>query len=177
MDRKIQLLRREKMCEGYCFEVVADQVIWPNGKKVKRSLIIHPGISVMVPVLDTDRLILIKQYRYGSKNLLWELPAGTINPGETPLQCAKREIEEEIGYKAKRLEKMISCYSSPHFSTEIVHCFVATDLIKTKINLDDDEIIEAKVFPVKKVKDMINGGKIQDAKTLVALFYYLYYKN
>ncbi len=165
------------MCEGYCFEVVADQVIWPNGKKVKRSLIIHPGISVMVPVLDTDRLILIKQYRYGSKNLLWELPAGTINPGETPLQCAKREIEEEIGYKAKRLEKMISCYSSPHFSTEIVHCFVATDLIKTKINLDDDEIIEAKVFPVKKVKDMINGGKIQDAKTLVALFYYLYYKN
>tara|TARA_Y100000031_G_C8200523_1_gene375985 strand:- start:1 stop:534 length:534 start_codon:yes stop_codon:yes gene_type:complete len=177
MDRKIQLLSREKMCEGYCFEVVADQVIWPNGKKVKRSLIIHPGISVMVPVLDTDRLILIKQYRYGSKNLLWELPAGTINPGETPLQCAKREIEEEIGYKAKRLEKMISCYSSPHFSTEIVHCFVATDLIKTKINLDDDEIIEAKVFPVKKVKDMINGGKIQDAKTLVALFYYLYYKN
>lgn len=165
------------MCEGYCFEVVADQVIWPNGKKVKRSLIIHPGISVMVPVLDTVRLILIKQYRYGSKNLLWELPAGTINPGETPLQCAKREIEEEIGYKAKRLEKMISCYSSPHFSTEIVHCFVATDLIKTKINLDDDEIIEAKVFPVKKVKDMINGGKIQDAKTLVALFYYLYYKN
>ena len=161
------------MCEGYCFEVVADQVIWPNGKKVKRSLIIHPGISVMVPVLDTDRLILIKQYRYGSKNLLWELPAGTINPGETPLQCAKREIEEEIGYKAKRLEKMISCYSSPHFSTEIVHCFVATDLIKTKINLDDDEIIEAKVFPVKKVKDMINGGKIQDAKTLVTLFYYL----
>ena len=165
------------MYKGYCFEVVADQVIWPNGKKVKRSLIIHPGISVMVPVLDTDRLILIKQYRYGSKNLLWELPAGTINPGETPLQCAKREIEEEIGYKAKRLEKMISCYSSPHFSTEIVHCFVANDLIKTKINPDDDEIIEAKVFPVKKVKDMINGGKIQDAKTLVTLFYYLNYKN
>ena len=177
MGTRIQLLRRKKMYKGYCFEVVDDQVIWPNGKKVKRSLIIHPGISVMVPVLDTNQLILIKQYRYGSKNLLWELPAGTINPGETPLQCAKREIEEEIGYKAKRLEKMISCYSSPHFSTEIVHCFVATDLIKTKINLDDDEIIEAKVFPVKKVKDMINGGKIQDAKTLVALFYYLYYKN
>ena len=72
---------------------------------------------------------------------------------------------------------MISCYSSPHFSTEIVHCFVATDLIKTKINPDDDEIIEAKVFPVKKVKDMINRGKIQDAKTLVTLFYYLNYKN
>ena len=70
MDRKIQLLHREKKYKGYCFEVVDDQVIWPNGKKVKRSLIIHPGISVMVPVLDTNQLILIKQYRYGSKNLM-----------------------------------------------------------------------------------------------------------
>ncbi len=164
------------MYKGYCFDVVEDQVIWPNDKKVKRSLIIHPGISVMVPVLDTDQLILIKQYRYGSKDLLWEFPAGTINPGETPLQCAKREIEEEIGYKAKSWGKLISCYSSPHFSTEMVHCFVATDLIKTKINPDDDEIIEAKVFPLKKVKEMIDRGKIHDAKTLLALFYYFHKK-
>jgi len=174
MKTKIQLLRREKMYEGNYFEVVNDQVIWVNGKKVKRSLIIHPGISVMVPVLDIDRLILIKQFRYGSKDLLWELPAGTINPGETPLLCAKREIEEEIGYKAKSWKKLISYYSSPHFSTEFVHCFVATDLIETEINPDEDEIIEAKVFSVKKVKDMINGGKIKDAKTLIALLYYFY---
>jgi len=177
MSTNIRLINRENIYKGDCFELVSDQVIWTNGKRVNQSLIIHSGISVMLPVLAPDLIILIKQYRYGSNDSIWELPAGTIIPGETPLQCAKREIEEEIGYKAENWKKLISCYTSPHHSTEKVHCFIGANLVKTQINPDENEIITAKIFPVNKVKEFISNGKIQDAKTLVALLYYFNLDN
>lgn len=166
-------LKRKKIFDGYCFRVVVDDVLWPNKKRLKRDLIIHPGISVIVPLLDQDHLILLKQYRYGAGQFLFELPAGTIDKSETPLACAKREIQEEIGYRAKKWLKLTSCFASPGFNTELINCFLASSLEKTEAALEADEILEAKIFTIRKVKKMVMEKKIRDAKSLVALFYFL----
>ena len=173
MRKKAKFLSRKKVYKGYCFDAVEDQVIWPNGKELSRSLIMHPGISVMVPILEVNRIILLKQYRYGAGRVLWEVPAGTISPGETPLQCAKREIVEETGFKASRWKKLASCYTSPGYNTEVVHCFAASQLCESQASLEEDEVLEIEVIAVQEVKNMIKEGKIQDAKSLVALFSYL----
>ena len=172
MRKKAKFLSRRNVYKGYCFDAVEDQVIWPNGKELGRSLIMHPGISVMVPILEVNRIILLKQYRYGAGRVLWEVPAGTISPGETPLQCAKREIVEETGFKASRWKKLASCYTSPGYNTEVIHCFAASQLCESQASLEEDEVLEVEVIAVQEVKNMIKEGKIQDAKSLVALFSY-----
>jgi ADP-ribose pyrophosphatase len=162
-------LNRKKIYKGYCFDLFEDEVVWVNGKILDRAFIQHPGIAVMLPVLDSDRLILVNQYRYGAQSNLWEIPAGTINVGEKPLQCAQRELEEEIGYKALKWKPIASFYSSPHYSSEMLHSFVAEDLVKTEDNLDDDEVIEVRIFTQSQVKEMIRLGQIIDAKSLIVL--------
>ncbi len=168
----MKLLKRKKIYQGYCFDLFEDEVVWVNGKQLDRALIQHPGISVMLPVLDSDRLILVKQYRYGAQTHLWEIPAGTIDVGEDPLHCAQRELEEEIGYQAKSWKPIVSAYSSPHYSSELIHAFIAEDLVKTQNNLDEDEVIEVKVFKNDEVREMLNQGQIKDAKTLITLLSY-----
>jgi len=168
----MKLLNRKNIYKGYCFDLFEDQVVWVNGKTLDRAFIQHPGISVMLPVLDSDRLILVNQYRYGAQANLWEIPAGTINVGEEPLHCAQRELEEEIGYQATNWKPIVSCYSSPHYSSEMVHAYIAEDLVKTENNLDEDEVIEVRIFTRDEVKEMIRSGQIIDAKTLVTLLSY-----
>lgn len=164
--------QRKIIQKGYCYDAVRDYVKWPNGLKLHRDLIIHHGISVMIPMIDKSHMILIRQYRYGADGYLWELPAGTISKGETPLHCAKREIQEEIGYKAKKWEKITYAYASPGFNTEKIHSFVARDLAKVEQCLERDEILTPKVFSLKEVKKMIKDKKIKDAKTLIPLLYF-----
>jgi len=168
----MKLLNRKNIYKGYCFDLFEDQVVWVNGKTLDRALIQHPGVSVMLPVLESDRLILVNQYRYGAHKNLWELPAGTIDVGEAPLACAQRELEEEIGFKADSWTPVVSCYSSPHYSSEMIHAFVAEDLVKTETNLDDDEVIEVRVFTSDEVKEMLQSGQIIDAKSLITLMSY-----
>jgi ADP-ribose pyrophosphatase len=172
MSSKAKLIRRRNIFKGYCFDVTSDRVLWPNGVTLERSLIIHPGITVMVPLLDKNHLILIHQYRYGADRVLWEVPAGTLKKAEKPLLCARRELQEEIGYRAWNWKKLASVYASPGFNTEIMHCFLAQELEKTKSCLEPDEILEPKVFSLRETKKMIESGKIKDAKTLIALFYF-----
>ncbi len=137
----------------------------------------------MVPFLDEDRIVLMRQYRYAANEALWELPAGTIEgreensrmiPVETPEQCAARELVEETGYEAKRLEKVCECYAMPGSSDEIIHLFLARELTRREQSLDIGEIIyEIRPFSSKEIEAMIAGGEIRDAKTLVGLFYAL----
>ncbi len=174
---KIKRLSRKKIAKGYCFEMVTDRVVWPNRKVLKRDLIIHGGISVIVPVVDKKNLILIRQFRYGVAGYIWEAPAGTIAKNETPLACAKREISEEIGYKAKTWKKLGRCFTSPGYNTEIIHCFAASRLKETQTQLEEDEVLRAEIFSMDEVKQMINSKKIQDAKTLLALSYFFAGKN
>ena len=173
INHKTQLFSRKKIFKGYCFDVVVDDVRWPNHKRLNRDLILHHGISVIVPLLDRGHLILIRQYRYGARQVLWEIPAGTLDKDESALDCAKREIQEEIGYRAKKWKKLTACFASPGFSTERIHCFLASNLVRTKPDLEDDEILQTKIVSIPDVRSMIQRRKICDAKSLVALFYFL----
>lgn len=168
---KIKRFSRKKIYKAYSFQVVADRVLWPNGKVLKRDLVVHGGISVIVPMPDPKHLVLVRQYRYGADEILWELPAGTIGKNEAPLHCAKREIVEETGYRAGRWKKIAAFYTSPGYNTEKVHCFLAQALTLSEPDPEDDEVLTIKVFTCSQVKQMVKKGIIRDAKTLLALFY------
>jgi ADP-ribose pyrophosphatase len=152
-----------------------------TGDIITRGTIRHPGICVMVPFLDRERILLIHQYRYAVRETLWELPAGTLSgrfengrvvPIETPESCARRELIEETGHEAAELEKVCECYALPGSSDEIMHVFFARGLVQGKRAPDIGEVIE-EVRPVRlsEIGAMIARGEIRDAKTLVGLFY------
>ena len=174
MSKKAKRLSRKKVHAGYCFDVVVDRVSWPNGKTYSRDLILHGGIAVVVPCLDDKHLVLLRQFRYGAGGrTLWEIPAGTIDGREKPLACAKREIEEETGYRAHKWEKILSFYASPGFSTELIHAFLARDLYPSRASLEEDEVLETRIVTFKEAAALIRTKKIVDAKSLVPLFYFL----
>ena len=170
--KPLKRYKRKHIYRGYCFDLVLDRVKWPNNRIVERDLILHDGVSVMVPVKDKNHIILLRQYRYGSSGYMWEVPAGTIDKKDPPLVCAKRELEEEIGYRAMKWKKIATCYASPGFNTEKLYCYAASDLIKTQTALEDDEVLYPKVMSHREVRRMMRLNHIQDAKTIVALHYY-----
>ena len=154
-----------------------------NGNLISRSFIRHPGICVIVPFATADQILLLRQYRYAIDDELWELPAGTlagiennfrVNSTESPEECAARELIEEAGYEAKRLEKFAECYAIPGSGDELMHFYFANDLIKREQSLDVGEMIsEVKSFSLIEIETMIVNGEIRDAKTLIGLFYAL----
>jgi ADP-ribose pyrophosphatase len=151
-----------------------------TGQTVTRSAMRHPGICVMIPFVDSEHILLMHQYRYAVNETLWELPAGTLEgreenarmiPIETPEACAARELLEETGYEAEKLEKVCECYATPGSCDELMHIFSATGLTKREQSLDLGEVIyEVRPFSLNEIREMIEGGKIRDAKTLVGLF-------
>jgi ADP-ribose pyrophosphatase len=154
-----------------------------TGESVTRSTLRHPGISVVVPYLNDEYIVLMRQYRYAANETLWELPAGTLEgreensrmvPVETPEQCALRELLEETGYEAARLEKVCECYAMPGSSDEIIHVFFAREMTKREQALDLGEVIyEVRPFSSTEIEVMMTSGEIRDAKTLVGLFFAL----
>ncbi len=154
-----------------------------TGQTVTRSTLRHPGICVMVPFIDVDRIVLMRQYRYSIDDALWELPAGTLDgceenarmiPTETPEECAARELLEETGYEAANLEKVCECYAMPGYNDEIIHVFFARDLTEREQQLEIGEVIyEIRPFSLAEVEPMIANGVIRDAKTLIGLFFAL----
>jgi ADP-ribose pyrophosphatase len=158
-----------------------------TGQVLDRSFIRHPGIVVMVPFWSEDSIILVRQYRYAVSDELWELPAGTlagrednhrIVPAESPEVCAARELIEETGFAANRLEKITECYAIPGSGDELMHFYFAFDLHKLEQSLDVGEIIsEVRAFHLNELEILIERGEIQDAKTLIGLFYALRQKG
>jgi ADP-ribose pyrophosphatase len=154
-----------------------------TGQTQTRSTLRHPGICVIVPFLDDEHIVMMDQYRYAANEILWELPAGTMEgreensrmvPVESPEQCAARELLEETGYEASHLEKVCECYAMPGSSDELIHVFFARDLIKREQNLDSGEVIyEIRSFSLAEIEASIDNREIRDAKTLVGLFYAL----
>lgn len=154
-----------------------------TGQTTTRAVIRHPGICVIVPFIDADRIALMRQYRYSIDGELWEAPAGTLNgreenarmiATETPEECAARELEEETGFRAGRLEKVAECYAMPGSNDERMHIFFAFDLTARKQSLDIGEVIlEVRAFSGEELESMIASGEIRDAKTLVGLFHAL----
>ncbi|HTP36287.1 MAG TPA: NUDIX hydrolase [Candidatus Acidoferrales bacterium] len=150
------------------FRVTEDRAVDPKtGWKIQRSVVRHVGSAVMMAVDDRKRILLVRQYRLPADRYLWELPAGRLDPGETPLQAAKRELIEETGCRAKKWTRLASFFVSPGYVQERMTIYLAQDLTQGEAAPMDDERIETRWFTAKQVSDMIRSGKIQDAKTMV----------
>ena len=129
----------------------------------------HPGGAAVVPLLSDESVILIKQYRYCIGDTIWEIPAGRLEPDENPLDCAKRELVEEVGFKATNVQKLTEIYSAPGYCNEVIYIFLATELVPDKQKLEDDEIIKVVKLPFAKAIEKVKTGEITDAKTVVGL--------
>ena len=164
-------MKKKKIFEGKILGLsVYDGII--EGRKVKREMIEHRGAAAMLAFDEDNKVILVKQHRFPHGFVL-EIPAGTLEKGEEPLNCAFRELEEETGYRAKKMTSLISYYPSIGYNTEIIHCFVATGLKKiADLSLDDDEILSVVKVSLKRLIGMIKSGKIQDSKTICAVLTY-----
>lgn len=154
------------------FTVTEDHAVDPDGFEIKRAIIHHRGSAVMMAVDDRKRVLLVRQYRLPAQRFLWELPAGSIDEGEKPLQTAKRELIEETGYSAKNWTKLNVFFPSPGFLTEKMTIYLATGLTKGEAQPMDDERIETRWFTSKKIKAAIDAGEIVDAKTMLGYFHW-----
>ncbi|MBW1859329.1 MAG: NUDIX hydrolase [Deltaproteobacteria bacterium] len=154
---------------GKIFNVVLEEVTLPNGVVKNREIVRHPGAAAMVPLLDDGNVVLIKQYRHAVGQYVWEIPAGTLEPEEDPLACARRELVEETGYEAATLNKLTEVWPAPGYTDEQIHIFLATGLTVAEQDLEDDEVLEAQPMPLETALEMIRTGEIQDGKTIVGL--------
>lgn len=148
-----------------------DSVRLINGKTATREYMDHSGASAVLPI-SADGVILVQQFRYPVGQATWEIPAGKLEKGQTPLQCAKAELKQETGYSAKTLKKLLSFYPACAFSNEEIHIFLASGLKPGKTNPDEDEFLNVKEFSFAEAFKMIRGGKIKDSKTIIALSLY-----
>ena len=159
------------------FSVTEDEAVdAKTGFEIKRSVVRHAGSAVMMAVDEKKRILLVRQYRLPAEKYLWELPAGRLDPGEKPLQAAKRELIEETGYRAKTWTKLASFFASPGFVQERMTIFLATDLTAGTATPMDDERIEARWFTSKELADLNREGKIEDAKTMIGFMTWKHYR-
>lgn len=171
MKTNIRELERKSIYQGRVFRLESVRLQGPNKREFEHQVIRHPGAAVIVPQLDQDLFVLVRQFRSPIKKVLWEFPAGTLESNESPLACAKREIAEETGYEAKRWKKLARFYPEPGISTELMHLYLACDLKPAPRELDMDEFLERKVLSFQRLREMILNGTIEDAKTMLGFFY------
>ena len=149
------------------FRVTRDQALDPDGFEIQRAIVQHGGSAVVMPVDAKGRVLLVRQYRLPAMRYLWELPAGRVDPGETPLQAARRELAEETGYRARKLRKMVAFWPSPGFLAEKMTIYLATGLTPGSPTPMEDERIETRWFTSRELDEQIRGGRIMDGKTLI----------
>ena len=163
-------MRKKRVYDGIGIGIdVYDLTI--EGRKVKREIVKHPGAAAILAFDEKDRIILVRQHRFPHGYIL-EIPAGTLEKGESAKHCAIREIQEETGYKAKVMKHLITYYPSVGYNTEAIHCFVASGLTPVKMKLDTDEFITVKKMELPKLIKLIKSGKIIDSKTICAVMVY-----
>ena len=146
-----------------------ETVTLPNGLSVELEVVRHPGAAAIVPLKDDDTVVLIRQFRLAAGGYIFEIPAGKLHPGEDPGHCATRELEEEIGYRAGRLDKIGTFFTAPGFTDEVMHLYVARDLTGGTQALDGDEVLEVVEMPLEKAMGHVLDGTIRDAKTIIGL--------
>lgn len=153
------------------FQVRAVDLDRRTGGRQRREVVVPADAVLIVPVLDDGRLVMIRNERFAVGQTLWEFPAGTLEPGEAPDACARREVVEETGYEAGRIEKLLQFYTCPGFCTELMHVYLAQNLRHVGQNLDETEKIEVEVVTAAQALAMVKGGQVQDGKTIASLLY------
>ena len=161
---------------GKVLNLDIDEVRFPDQSIGELEMIRHSGASAVVPFLsdpagEDPQLLLIKQYRYAANGFVYELPAGRLDPGEEPAACARRELREETGCSADRVEFLYTMYTTPGFTDERIHLFLATGLTHGKTGHESDEFLTIETVPLSQALEMIRDGVIQDAKTALGILY------
>jgi len=154
-----------------------DNVLLPSGKETVREVVEHNGAVAIVAVDQEKNVLLVRQFRHAAGQELLEIPAGGIDPGETPEETARREMQEETGYAPGKLESMGGFYSAPGYASEYLHLFLATNLMPARLIAEDTEEIKLVKMPLKEVIELIQKGDIEDAKSIAGLLYYLKFKT
>ncbi len=160
---------------GRIISIDVDDVRFPDGSTGSLEMVRHSGASAVVPLLDEDeedpQVVLIRQYRYAAEGFLYEIPAGRLDPGESPADCAKRELREETGYRADRVEPLFTMFTTPGFTDEKIHLFLARGLTLGETAREADEFMELVPTRMSRALSMVERGEIQDAKTALALLF------
>ena len=170
------LLSSQREYSGRVIHVDHDLVRFPDGSTGQLEMVRHPGACAIVPFLDDPsaadpRVLLIRQFRHAAEGFIWEVPAGRLDSGESPETCARRELEEETGLRARGLERLTTIYTTPGFTDERIHLFLAHGLDAGAHRREADEFMELHTLRWSRVLEMVRSGEIQDGKTLVALMF------
>ena len=168
-EPKGRRLGGQRVYEGRVLSLDVDDVEEPGGVRAQREVVRHRGSVAALPVHDDGRVVLVRQYRYAVDEAVWELPAGRLDPAETPLEGARRELEEEVGLRAARLAPMGVFYTTPGFCDEVMHLFRATGLSSVPPRPEADERIEALACTLEEARSMMARGEVREGKTMVAL--------
>jgi ADP-ribose pyrophosphatase len=167
--KKAAVKRIKEIYRGGIFNFVTETLTLPNGRNTEMAFIRHPGSTAVIPLLNDHTVVMELQYRHPVGEYLLEIPAGTLESGESPLDCARRELKEETGFEAKEFAKLGKIHIIPAYSDEVIHVYLARGLTPSEQNLDHDEIIEVVNYPLKKALQMVDEGRITDALTVLSL--------
>jgi ADP-ribose pyrophosphatase len=163
------VLASERIYEGRLINLRVDQVRTSTGVESVREIVEHPGAVAVIALDEAGQVLLVKQYRHAVRAVTLEIPAGTLEPDEDPLVAAQRELREETGYRAGKLDRLGGIYTAPGFSTEYIHFYLATQLTADRLSMDEDEVIDVSRSPLAAAVDLIQTGKIDDGKTVGGL--------
>ncbi|MBE9504625.1 MAG: NUDIX hydrolase [Proteobacteria bacterium] len=162
-------VKNQKIYGGKVLDIHLEKATLPNGKEVDLEIIRHPGGAAALPFYDNGDVLMIRQFRHATGGIIWEIPAGRIDDGEDPQNCAYRELQEEGGVIAGTMEKLGEFFSTPGFCTEVIHLYLAKDLTVCRQELEADEYLQVERLPFSVALEKVYSGEIMDSKTMLAL--------